>query len=603
MKTDLQNAVNKYKKNSIYHAINEAIVNSIQANASKIVVKIVPTNDADLYGQCCLSSVSIEDDGDGFNEVNRKSFLTYLSRHKQEQGCQGIGRLSYLKSFEKVHILSKQNKERVDFDFTTELDETKIQPKSIEDETKKTIITLEKPIDDIKYDLDKTYQEIYNHIYPFLFLRTKDCEIIINDDYKKITRDDVKNIQVEKFVVNEKDQPINLALFYRFEKSDKAILDDFLCINSRPMKCFKHKPLGIKLNKKEGYHITFLLESDWFNKQSNSFHNIDIEEDVEEEIQESLFKDKDVKKEWSDVKNKVEQILNELLNKEFPELEKENAKKISDLKEKYLHYADYIESSNVGFVTEKKILDNAYEKMRDQEEKVINSSNPSEEDINKCVNTSLIAYILHRQKIIEKLQELKHTEIEEKIHNLFLEKGLEGYEERQVPLDKNNLWLLDDKFMSYNYIASEKAISTFLNCAGLEKNSSNEEMDIVLYSNSQEKQKAVIVELKKLTANYKENGTGINQLFNYSAQLYDAGIKELYLYLIAEIDDKFRRQLVSKEGFKKIFSHEGEVYQRSYDDNNAYIQIISPNVIIADAAARNKTFLKIIKNSKKIREV
>ena len=180
---------------------------------------------------------------------------------------------------------------------------------------------------------------------------------------------------------------------------------------------------------------------------------------------------------------------------------------------------------------------------------------------------------------------------------------MEGYEERQVPLDKNNLWLLDDKFMSYNYIASEKAISTFLNCAGLEKNSSNEEMDIVLYSNSQEKQKAVIVELKKLTANYKENGTGINQLFNYSAQLYDAGIKELYLYLIAEIDDKFRRQLVSKEGFKKIFSHEGEVYQRSYDDNNAYIQIISPNVIIADAAARNKTFLKIIKNSKKIREV
>ena len=603
MKIDLQNAVNKYKKTtSIYNAINEAIVNSIQANASKIVVKIVPTNDADLYGQYLLASVSIEDDGDGFNEVNRKSFLTYLSRHKQEEGCQGIGRLSYLKSFEKVHILSKQNKEQVDFDFTTELDEAKIQSKLIEDETKKTIITLEKPINDIKYDLDKTYQEIYNHIYPFLFLRKKDCEIIINDDYKKITRDDVKNIQVENFVVNEKDQPINLALFYRFEKSDKAILDDFLCINSRPMKSFKHKPLQITLNKREGYHITFLLESDWFNKQSNSFHNIDIEEDAEEEIQESLFKNKDVKKEWLDVKEKVKQILNELLNKEFPELEKENAKKISDLKEKYLHYADYIESSNVGFVTEKKILDNAYEKMRDQEEKVINSSNPSEEDINKCVNTSLIAYILHRQRIIEKLQELKHTEIEKKIHNLFLEKGLEGYEERQVPLDKNNLWLLDDKFMSYTYIASEKAISTFLDSAGLEKNASNEEMDIVLYSNSQEKKKAVIVELKKLTANYKENGTGINQLFNYSAQLSDAGIKELYLYLIAEIDDKFRRQLVSKEGFKKIFSHEGEVYQRSYDDNNAYIQIISPNVIIADAAARNKTFLEIIKNFKKIKE-
>ena len=27
------------------------------------------------------------------------------------------------------------------------------------------------------------------------------------------------------------------------------------------------------------------------------------------------------------------------------------------------------------------------------------------------------------------------------MHNLFLEQGLEGIEERQVPLDKNNLWL------------------------------------------------------------------------------------------------------------------------------------------------------------------
>jgi hypothetical protein len=109
----------------------------------------------------------------------------------------------------------------------------------------------------------------------------------------------------------------------------------------------------------------------------------------------------------------------------------------------------------------------------------------------------------------------------------------------------------------------------------------------------------VILELKKLTANYKENGTGISQLFNYCTQLYAAGIKELYLYLLAEIDDKFRLQLTSERLFKRVFSHAGEVYQNSYNDFNAYIQIISPDAIIADAAARNKTFLDIIKNSKK----
>ena len=70
------------------------------------------------------------------------------------------------------------------------------------------------------------------------------------------------------------------------------------------------------------------------------------------------------------------------------------------------------------------------------------------------------------------------------------------------------------------------------------------------------------------------------------------------LTFIVEIDDKFKRVMISERGFNKVFSHEGEVYQRSYDDINAYIQIISPDAIIADAAARNKTFLDIIKKSK-----
>ena len=290
-------------------------------------------------------------------------------------------------------------------------------------------------------------------------------------------------------------------------------------------------------------------------------------------------------------------LLEKLLNNEFPELKKENSDKINNLKEKYPHYADYIENSNVGFVDEKQVLDNAYKKAFAEEQKLENK-NTSIEEVKKCVSNDLIRYILHRQKIIEKLQELKGATIEKEVHNLFLEQGLEGTESRQVPLDKNNLWLLDDKFMSYSYIASEKAISTFLKKVELEKNGSNDRMDIVLYSNDPERKRVVMLEMKKLSANYLENGEGITQLFQYSSQLYDAGIKELYLYLIAKIDDKFRRVIISERGFNKIFSHEGEVYQRSYDHINAYIQIISPDAIIADAAARNKTFLDIIKKSK-----
>ena len=78
--------------------------------------------------------------------------------------------------------------------------------------------------------------------------------------------------------------------------------------------------------------------------------------------------------------------------------------------------------------------------------------------------------------------------------------------------------------MTYCYLGSEVAISTFLGEVGLEKNGSNEEMDIVMYAtvmhttDINDKHQAIIIELKKTNANYKENGTGINQLFNYSAQ-------------------------------------------------------------------------------------
>lgn len=596
MKVDITNAVKNYPKTTIYEAIKEALVNSVQAGATKILINITPSNE-DFTGESFLSSVSVTDNGEGFNQENKKSFLTYFSSYKQGQGCQGIGRLSYLKSFKKVHISSKQNKELVEFDFTPELNEEKLAPQPINDNKKETIITLSDPLEETIYDLNKAYQEIYNHIYPFLFLRTKDCEIVINDDNsRKIDRDSFKNIQTLNFKVTKKgkeqEESIDLTLFYRFEKSETAILDDFVCINGRPMQRFS-KDLKIKL-KKEGYHITFLLESDWINKQANQYHELDIATEDEDSLQESLII------EWSDVKSQLITELNKLLNNKFPELEEQNTKQINDLKAKYLYLADYIENKDlIGFVDETKVLDNAYKKAR-KEEKDLENKNVSIEKIKKCVSNDLIRYILHRQEIIKKLQELKETTIEAEIHKLFLKNGLEGTDERQVPLDKNNLWLLDDKFMSYSYIASEKTIHKFLEQNSLSINQSTQRLDIVGYFNTNDKKKAVIIELKKLTANYKENGVGISQLFNYSKKLFDAGVKELYLYLFATVEDDFRDSLENERGFKRIFSHEGEVWQNSYNDRNSYIQIISPNAIIADANARNKTFLEIIKNSKKI---
>ena len=65
--------------------------------------------------------------------------------------------------------------------------------------------------------------------------------------------------------------------------------------------------------------------------------------------------------------------------------------------------------------------------------------------------------------------------------------------------------------------------------------------------------------------------------------------------MIASIDEDFRDTLVNIYKFNKVFSQEGEVYHGSLNNINAYIQIVSPKALIADARARNKTFIDLVK--------
>ena len=48
-----------------------------------------------------------------------------------------------------------------------------------------------------------------------------------------------------------------------------------------------------------------------------------------------------------------------------------------------------------------------------------------------------------------------------------------------------------------------------------------------------------------MTANYKENGSVINQLKHYARLLYEDGITEIYLILPVNIDDNCRKDVLS----------------------------------------------------------
>lgn len=67
--------------------LNEAITNSIQANATEIEIYFY-TLPIDLFGNTRkVKSISIIDNGDGFTDKNIDSFNHYMSEYKVILGC------------------------------------------------------------------------------------------------------------------------------------------------------------------------------------------------------------------------------------------------------------------------------------------------------------------------------------------------------------------------------------------------------------------------------------------------------------------------------------------------------------------------------------
>lgn len=102
----------------------EAVVNGIQAidarlggdvDRGRLTVRIQrnPQDELDLGpigpGRAALKPIvgfTVKDNGIGFNPENMASFETLDSDYKGEIGCRGVGRLLWLKAFDKVAILS-----------------------------------------------------------------------------------------------------------------------------------------------------------------------------------------------------------------------------------------------------------------------------------------------------------------------------------------------------------------------------------------------------------------------------------------------------------------------------------------------------------------
>ena len=614
----------------------EAITNAIHANAKHIVCRL--TSKEGLLGseeetviERRVDEIEIEDDGDGFGDANYKSFCEYRTAYKQSEfGCKGVGRFVFLKVFNKASYTSflSEGQEKKTFTFSFDFDSECVACEDCDVSKNSTILSLSgvrsryfdvnKHIDRrIEMDLDAIKKKVLLHLIPTLFFyKTKGSNVIVefidtdSNETVSITSDDIPEFEEKTFEVPiSKDETASFTLYHKIIKGDGG-LHAFYCASKRTVCEFSEKDFKISLPN--GFSGYLLLESDYLDghvdNERDDFDIFPIKTDLYSKLS------------WKDINAYLKSILSPIIAKNIPASNEINKNKLKDIQQERPYLVNYIEDEDleiVGFVDKKQIIDKAKKRFDAAKDKLITHAGKDEytdeelQDAIQIAQNELVAYIQDRVFIIERLKTmLNDKEKSEKvIHNLFMEKYTD---DDYFSVGKNNLWLLDDRFTSYSYAASDKRIKEVLESmelgAGTESDGDKPDLALFFSHDPVNKRglKSVLVELKSFDDGAKSDRdkyAGVQQLIDYIVAFQSKEeIKETWAFLVTDIDEKFGKRLVRNK-YTPLFSTDRPIYHQYYDEIKTSIYVVGAKTLILDAEARNKVFIDIINKNSRLNDL
>ena len=616
MQVDLQNAVKHFYPNpSLEMVFYEAVMNAIDAEATMVEINI----DIDDFNKPDTLRIRIEDNGHGFDDYSFSKFSKLL--RIDDENHKGIGRLVFLHYFQKLDVTSKFKGNCRTFTFTGDFEgDNKLD--KIDTETNSTVLKFSgyskksiKTYDYLKPEVIKKSLEL--HFFPVFHTRKlngKELVITIslstlveNRDYgfySDTKQIDVKNLPQLKVASFDAE---NLDLFQDM-KMHYSISRDFQSTTVITAVCAEGRTIPLDLlsieNIPEGYQIIFLLYSEYFTGKVNSSRdNLDID-DYEFRLVKRLF-----------TKN-----IAKVLEIEVPSIKERNEKVQNSLSEHFPHLEGYFEKETVGLINRSTSLDVAQKKFFNAQKEILECTTLSETQYRKSIEISsrlLMEYILYRTKIINKLKEIDPSSPEADIHNIIVPMKRTLQDSDFInDIYANNAWLLDDKYMTYSKILSDKEMDKLIGeiCLDeemVEKDDSRPDIAIIFSNDpgARAKVDVVIVELKKLDlklANREEVVSQLKQRARKLLKYYPDKIERIWFYGIVDIDKDFRVSLKENE-FTELFSN-GQLFykeQKIIVDEEKDISvltglyILSFDAFLRDAECRNSTFLKILKEGMK----
>jgi hypothetical protein len=219
----------------------------------------------------------------------------------------------------------------------------------------------------------------------------------------------------------------------------------------------------------------------------------------------------------------------------------------------------------------------------------------------------LAHYVCNRKLIVDTFDDLRKRRktdnkphLEKELHNLIFPMGQTS---ETVDYESHNLWLLDERLVFSQFVASDKIISK----------SETKEPDLVvfneeicIYRNGENitTSPLTIFEFKRpKRTNYPDDENPIMQACRYAGKIREGkyempeGLEPIkvsnetpvYIYVVSDLVDKIHE---FAKGFSLTVSPDGEGYFGYSSGFKAYIEIMSYKKLIEDAKMRNKIFFK-----------
>ena len=522
-------------KSEVLLPVYESVVNSIislmkmKNEDGRIEVFIERENyqdrEVDIFSKTPspIKSVTIVDNGEGFTQENFDSFKAPFSKLNKKYGCKGVGRFTMLTMFRRIDVSSifKENqkwyKRIFSFDAEQEIHgEELIELEDHEDQCFQTKISL---IDCYNEELrsytaksaEEIAQGIKNHCFIYYL-----CNQLPRINIVEGANENKKSIDVHNFYKLEskdkeksiiiKNEIFNLYIIKSPKKSDRKYNYVTFCANSRTVggkrDLSKVDSLFLYPISENGenafldiYVVSKYLDShinnsrtDFKIPESNGLFEDDPDseismEDIMKEIANSVSelyesfvqetKKRTIKEAEEFIKTQAPQYSSFLLRKDV--LNRMPPHLSPDKKEEFFH--------RESIQAEKKLNEKIYEfiKLQDINDDQIKELVAYMREKTAYDKDRLTNYVMRRKAIIKLFRKMLDAredgkyELEALIHNLIFPMGLTN---KEVAYQYHNLWLLDERFATFQFIASDKSITSF------SKNKSSLEPDLVLIDNN-----------------------------------------------------------------------------------------------------------------------